>query len=145
MKPASTKQSLREQSAWLLIAKIIGFAFSFMLPLLIVLHLTQDEVGHYREAFQVIMNVVTILPMGVSMSSYYFLSRESASRRGGAILNILLFNFVVGGLACLFLNLFPGALGNIFQSEELMRLAPKIGGGKFIPHKVIVNINLCYP
>jgi hypothetical protein len=42
-------QSLREQSAWLLIAKIIGFSLSFMLPLLIVRYLTQEKVGLYRE------------------------------------------------------------------------------------------------
>ena len=120
-------QTLREQSAWLLAAKIIGFAFSFVLPLLIVRYLTQDEVGHYREAFQVITNAVMILPLGFSMSAYYFLARETSGRRGAAILNILLFNFIVGGLACLTLFLFPQLIGNIFRSDELTQLAPKIG------------------
>src|SRR4051794_33248130 len=123
---ATSKQSLRSQSTWLLGAKIIGFGFSFILPLLIVRILTQEDVGHYREAFQVITNAVVILPLGFSMSAYYFLSRET-ERRGAAVLNILLFNFVVGGLACLTLFLFPQSIGNIFQSEELTRLAPKIG------------------
>ncbi len=126
-KLGKTTQSLKEQSAWLLAAKVIGFGFSFVLPLLIVRYLTQDEVGHYREAFQVIMNAVVILPLGFSMSAYYFLARETDGRRGAAILNILLFNFVVGGLACLFLFLFPQAIGNIFQRDELTSLAPKIG------------------
>ena len=121
-----TTQSLRSQSTWLLAAKIIGFGFSFVLPLLIVRVLTQDDVGHYREAFQVITNAVIILPLGFSMSAYYFLSRET-ERRGAAVLNILLFNFVVGGLACLALFLYPQAIGNIFQSDELTRLAPKVG------------------
>ena len=120
-------QSLKEQSIWLLAAKVIGFGFSFVLPLLIVRYLTQDQVGHYREAFQVIMNAVIILPLGFSMSAYYFLARETDGRRGAAILNILFFNFVVGGLACLFLYLFPQAIGNIFRSDELTSLAPKIG------------------
>jgi O-antigen/teichoic acid export membrane protein len=119
-------QSLRSQSTWLLAAKIIGFGCSFMLPLVIVRVLTQDEVGHYREAFQVITNAVIILPLGFSMSAYYFLSRET-ERRGAAVLNILLFNLVVGGLACLALFLFPQSIGNIFQSDELTRLAPRVG------------------
>lgn len=119
-------RSLKEQSAWLLIAKIIGFGFSFILPLLIVRYLTQDEVGHYREAFQVITNAVIILPLGFSMSAYYFLARET-ERRGTAVFNILIFNFVIGGLACLTLTLFPQAIGNVFQSDELTALAPKIG------------------
>ncbi len=117
---------MREQSAWLLAAKLIGFAFSFVLPLLIVRYLTQDAVGHYREAFQVITNAVIILPLGFSMSAYYFLARET-TRRGAAIFNILIFNFVVGGLACLTLFIFPQIIGNIFHSEEMLLLAPKIG------------------
>ncbi len=119
-------RSLKEQSAWLLTAKIIGFAFSFALPLLIVRHLSQAEVGHYREAFLIITNAVIILPLGFSMSAYYFLAREK-ERRGPAILNILLFNFVAGGLACLFLFLFPQSIGSIFRSQELTELAPMIG------------------
>lgn len=120
------RQSLKSQSAWLLSAKIIGFGLSFALPLLIVRYLTQESVGHYREAFQVITNAIVILPIGFSMSAYYYLARET-ERRGAAILNILLFNFVVGGLACLALNLYPQLIGNIFRSDELTRLAPKIG------------------
>lgn len=120
------KRSLREQSAWLLGAKIIGFAFSFFLPLIIVRYLAQDKVGVYREAFQVITNAVIILSMGFAMSAYYYLAREK-ERRGPAVLNILLFNFVMGGLACLTLFLFPQIIGNIFRSPELTHLAPKIG------------------
>jgi O-antigen/teichoic acid export membrane protein len=126
-KPEAATQSLKQQSAWLLVAKVIGFGFSFVLPLLIVRYLTQEEVGHYREAFQVIMNAIVILPLGFSMSSYYFLARETADRRAAAILNILLFNFVVGGLACLTLYVYPELIGNIFKSPELTRLAPLIG------------------
>lgn len=119
-------QSLKSQSAWLLVAKIIGFGFSFALPLLIVRYMAQEEVGHYREAFQVITNAIVILPLGFSMSAYYYLARET-DRRGAAILNILLFNFTVGGLACATLYLYPEIIGTIFQSDELTRLGPKIG------------------
>ena len=120
------KQTLKEQSAWLLAAKLIGFGFSFMLPLLIVRYLTQDQVGHYREAFQVITNAIVILPLGFSMSAYYFLARET-NRRSAAVLNIVIFNFIVGGLACLVLSLFPQLIGNVFRSPELAALSPMIG------------------
>ena len=65
--------------------------------MLVVRYLTQEKVGLYRESFQVIMNAVMILPLGFSMSAYYFLSREK-ERRPAAILNILIFNFFIGGL-----------------------------------------------
>lgn len=119
-------QSLKSQSAWLLAAKVIGFAFSFMLPLLIVRYLSRDAVGTYREAFLVIGNAIVILPLGFSMSAYYFLARET-ERRGAAVFNILLFNLVVGGLACLVLQLYPQIIGNIFRSDHLTALAPMIG------------------
>ncbi|MEJ7623920.1 MAG: oligosaccharide flippase family protein [Pyrinomonadaceae bacterium] len=119
-------QSLRSRSAWILVAKFTGFVLSFSLPLLIVRYLTQENVGIYREAFQVITNAVIILPLGFSMSAYYFLARET-TRRNAAVVNILLFNFVVGGLACVTLFLFPELLGNLFKSEELTRLAPAVG------------------
>lgn len=111
---------------WLLAAKIIGFALSFALPLIIVRALTQDDVGHYREAFQVITNAVIILPLGFSMSAYYFLAREE-DRRPAAVFNILIFNFVVGGLAALTLFLFPGLVGDFFKAPELTELGPVIG------------------
>ena len=119
-------QSLKEQSAWLLAAKVIGFALSFVLPLLIVRALSQEDVGHYREAFQVITNAVIILPLGFSMSAYYFLAREE-ERRSAAVFNILIFNFVVGGLAALTLFLFPGLIGDFFKAPELTESGPLIG------------------
>jgi O-antigen/teichoic acid export membrane protein len=123
---SSDNTSLRTQGAWLVGAKVLAFGFSFALPLLVVRFLDQTEVGHYRQAFQVITNAVVILPLGFSMSAYYYLSRE-VERRGQAILNILLFNFFAGGLACLILYLYPHLLGSVFRSEELTPLAPKIG------------------
>jgi O-antigen/teichoic acid export membrane protein len=126
-KQEETKPSLKNRSAWLLFAKIVGFGFSFLLPVLIVRYLTQDKVGLYRESFQVIMNAVMILPLGFSMSAYYFLSRETDKRRAASIVNILIFNFCVGGIACLTLFLFPQLIGNIFRNPELTALAPRIG------------------
>ncbi len=107
-------------------AKVIGFGLSFLLPFLIVRILTQDKVGVYRQSFQVIMNALSILPLGISMSAYYFLSRET-TRRASSIFNILLFNFVAGGIAFFGLYFYPQLLGNIFRSDEMTRLAPLIG------------------
>ncbi|MBC7901328.1 MAG: oligosaccharide flippase family protein [Saprospiraceae bacterium] len=119
--------SLRKQGAWLLFAKVVGFGFTFLLPLLIVRFLSQENVGIYRQAFQVIVNATAVLPLGFSMSAYYFLSRSTGLRRASTVFNILIFNFAVGGIACLTLFLFPQLIGNIFQSEEMTRLAPLIG------------------
>jgi O-antigen/teichoic acid export membrane protein len=118
--------SLTAQGAWLMFAKVIAFTLSLLLPFLVVRVLTQDMVGVYRQTFQVITNAVAILPLGFSMSAFYFLNREPENRKA-TIVNILLFNFLAGALAFLGLLFFPSSLGYIFQSDEMTRLAPKIG------------------
>lgn len=118
--------SLKAQSAWLLFAKVVGFAISFLLPLLVVRYFSQEQVGVYRQVFLVITTANAILPLGFGASAFYFLSRETA-RRPSVIFNTLVFNFIIGALACLTLNVHPKLLGNIFQSDELTALAPKIG------------------
>ncbi|MBC7899098.1 MAG: hypothetical protein H7070_03510, partial [Saprospiraceae bacterium] len=125
--PENGNLSLRTQGAWLLFAKVVGFGFTFLLPLLIVRFLSQENVGIYRQAFQVIVNATAVLPLGFSMSAYYFLSRSTGLRRASTVFNILIFNFSVGGIACLTLYIFPQLIGNIFQSQEMTRLAPLIG------------------
>lgn len=118
--------SLKARGAWLLAAKITGFALATVLPLFVVRILTQEQVGVYRQAFLVVTNAVSILPLGFSMSAFYYLSRARADRPA-AIINVLLFNFVTGGAAFLLLFFYPQLLGNLFQNTEMTLLAPKIG------------------
>jgi O-antigen/teichoic acid export membrane protein len=118
--------SLASQSAWLLFAKLIGFVLSFILPLMIFRILDKASIGIYNQVFLVITIVGNILPFGFSMSAFYFLSREK-ERKQFFIFNILLFNFFIGGIACLTLNLFPSILGLLFKDDEMTKLAPQIG------------------
>lgn len=120
------KSSLTNQSAWILAAKVTGFALNTVLPLLVVRYLTLENMGVYRQAFLVTSNAVLVLPLGFSMSAYYFLNREP-EKHSAAVFNILIFNFVMGAAAFLTLWLFPQILGTTFQSPELARLAPLIG------------------
>jgi len=122
-----TKQtSLMLSASWLLVAKMIGFVLSFLLPILIYQTLSKGDVGIYQQVFLVIVTVSGILPFGVSLSAYYFLSRDS-DRKPYYIFNILLFNFVAGGLACLLLNLYPQILEKVTKDSEMTALAPQIG------------------
>lgn len=125
-KRETAKPSLKVQSAWLLVAKTVGFALSFLLPLLVVRYLDLNQVGIYRESFQVIMTLVAILPFGFSASAYYFLSRNK-EEQPAIIFNILIFNFVIGGIACALLWMFPNIIGSIFRDEELVQLSGLIG------------------
>jgi O-antigen/teichoic acid export membrane protein len=120
------KSSLANQSAWILFAKVVGFALNTMLPLLVVRYLTQENVGVYRQAFLVASNAVIVLPLGFSMSAYYFLNRDP-EKHSATVFNILIFNFLMGAAAFLVLFFLPQTLGATFQSPELTRLAPLIG------------------
>ena len=118
--------SLASQSMWLLFAKVVGFGLSFVLPLLVYRILTKAEVGTYNQVFLVIVTVSAILPFGVSMSAFYYLSRDKI-RKPFYIFNILFFNFFTGGIAFVFLNLYPDILEDLFKNPEMTKFAPQIG------------------
>ncbi|HXG90751.1 MAG TPA: oligosaccharide flippase family protein [Blastocatellia bacterium] len=118
--------SLSTRAAWILFAKVVAFALTFFLPLLLVRRLSQHEFGLYKQVFLVVGTAITMLPLGFGMSAYYFLPRER-ERQSHIVLNILLFYIFVAGAACLALLLSPSLLEAIFNSSELVRYAPLIG------------------
>jgi O-antigen/teichoic acid export membrane protein len=121
-----TNSTLTSSFAWLMTAKVFGFVFSFLLPFLTVRILSKSDVGIYQQVFIVVATITGILPFGVSISAFYFLSRER-EKSAFYVFNILLFNFIVGGIACLVLNIYPHILGDIFKDDEMTHFAPQIG------------------
>jgi O-antigen/teichoic acid export membrane protein len=120
------RSSLTVRATWYLFAKVLSFAFSFALPLLLVRRLSQHEFGIYKQVFLVVGTAITALPIGFGMSAFYFLPRER-ERRGQIVFNILLFYTVLGGLACLLLIFYPTALAAIFNDSEFIEYAPLVG------------------
>ena len=120
------QSSLTVRATWYLFAKVSAFAFSFVLPLLLVRRLSQHEFGVYKQVFLVVGTAMTILPIGFGMSAFYFLPREG-ERRGQIVFNILLFYAIMGGLACFALIFYPTALAAIFNEPEFSGYAPLVG------------------
>ena len=114
--------SLTVRALWLLVAKILAFALSIALPLLLVRRLSQQQYGLYKQAFLVVGSALAMLPLGFQMSAFYFLPREK-DRQGEIILNILLFHLLMGGLGALALALFPQILSTLFHSAQLVDYA----------------------
>ena len=114
--------SLTVRALWLLVAKILAFALSIALPLLLVRRLSQQEFGLYKQAFLVVGTALALLPLGFQMSAFYFLPRDK-DRQGPIILNILLFHVLMGGLGALILIVFPQLLSTIFHSAQLVNYA----------------------
>lgn len=123
--------SLTEGALWLMLAKTLGFAFSFALPVLLVRQLTLTEFGLYKQVFLVINTAVALLALGFAATAFYFLPREP-SRQGQVILNILLFHTLAGLVAALTLVFRPTLLWVIFNAPDLVDYAPLIGGVVFL-------------
>ncbi|MGH8337296.1 MAG: lipopolysaccharide biosynthesis protein, partial [Gammaproteobacteria bacterium] len=122
----SKDASLTSHVSLLMVAKTIGFVFSMALPLILVRRMDRAEYGLYKQVFLVVATAVSILPLGFGMNAYYFLPRER-DRQRQAVVNILVFNFLVGVLAFLAFFFYPLLLQWIFRDAELTSFAPLIG------------------
>jgi O-antigen/teichoic acid export membrane protein len=109
-----------------MLAKTIAFAFNLALPILLVRRLDQAEFGVYKQLFLAIGTSVMVLPLGFAMSAYYFLPREPGRQRE-TVFNILIYNVVVGCLACGAFLLWPALLDLIFHQPGLTGYAHLIG------------------
>ena len=118
--------SLTAQAAWILIAKVTSFALAIAVPLLLARRLDQTEFGLYKQVFLIIATANALLPFGFGMSAYYFLPRET-EKRGAVVLNILIFNAVVGLAAAAALFLFPQSLVWLFGDALMANFAPALG------------------
>lgn len=117
--------TLTGRAFWLMTARTLAFAATFALPLLLVRRLSQEALGVYRQVFLVIGTAISVLPVGFHMSAFYFLPRER-ERQGAVVLNITLFFALVAGAASLFIYLRPSLLVTVFNSTELVPLAPLV-------------------
>ena len=124
--PPPARPSLTSLAFWLLLGKVISFALSVVLPLLLVRKLSKEEFGLYKQAFLVVGTAIQMLPLGIAMSAYYFLPREP-KLRGQVMFNVLLCHAFATGLAFIALLLSPSLLHLIFNSSELEPYAPLIG------------------
>jgi O-antigen/teichoic acid export membrane protein len=118
--------SLTSHVSWLMLAKTVSFVLGTALPLVLVRRLTQANFGLYKQLFLVAQTATNILPLSFGMSAYYFLPREK-ERQAETVFHIVLFNLVIGTLACLCLWQWPQLLGIIFHQTGLADYAPAIG------------------
>ncbi len=119
-------QNLTRNATWLIAGKALAFAAALALPLIIVRRLSPFQVGMYQQVFLVINTLVTVLPLSVSMSAYYFLPREPERGRQ-VVLNICLYSVGAGVLAWATLTAFPSIVARALADAALTGYAPLIG------------------
>jgi len=111
-----------------MVAKSFAFVVSLALPLLLVRRLSQAEFGSYKQAFLVIGTAIAILPFGFGTSTFYFLPRETTQRaKNQIILNVVLFNLIVGVLAFLILWTRSDLFSRLFRDSQLIGHEALIG------------------
>lgn len=124
---AQKSGSLTVRAFWLMFAKAVAFVLGFALPLLLVRRLNQFEFGLYKQVFLVVSTSITVLPLGFSLSAYYFLPREAGDKRAAVVLNIFCFNAAIGLTVFLLLVAKPSILASLFGAQTAVSYAPLIG------------------
>src|SRR5436853_6802922 len=125
-KTNATKGGLSKRAAVLAMAKVAGYALTLPLPLVLVRVLTQSDFGLYKQAFQVITTMLTLLGLQVSISIYYFLPRHT-DRKPHVIMNVLIFYLALGGLTALLFALYPQWITHVFKTDDLVPYVPLVG------------------
>lgn len=121
-----SQNSLVRPVSILMLGKTAAVVFTFALPLILVRRLDQVEFGLYKQAFLLVNTAISILPLGLAMSSFYFLPRVADRQRGAVVQNILLIYLLIGGGTGLLILCDPAVLVAIFNGPELVPYAPRI-------------------
>src|SRR5438309_8697422 len=120
------RNMLSKRAALLAAARILAFAMTIPLPLVLVRTLNQLEFGLYKQSFQIMMTVLALAGLGVNMSVLYFLPRNP-DKKPQIALNVLIFYGVLGLAVALLFAVYPGAVTLIFKGDGLVPHVPLIG------------------
>jgi O-antigen/teichoic acid export membrane protein len=120
------RNMLSKRAALLAAARILAFAMTIPLPLVLVRTLNQLEFGLYKQSFQIMMTVLALAGLGVNMSVLYFLPRNP-DKKPQIALNVLIFYAVLGLAVALLFAVYPGAVTLIFKGDGLVPHVPLIG------------------
>ncbi|OLC28320.1 MAG: hypothetical protein AUH31_09600 [Armatimonadetes bacterium 13_1_40CM_64_14] len=118
--------SLATSALWLVVGKTAAAMFSIAVPLLLVRLLTVREFGVYKQLFLILDTALVILPLGFSLSAFYFFPREPA-RKAQVVGNILLIHVLVGALGGVLVVGVPALPAAILNTPDLAAYAPILG------------------
>lgn len=112
------RDSLSKQAIYLMAGRTAGYAFSFILPLILIRIFAPNEYGLYRQIFLLHATFLPILQLGVTRSLFYFFRREQ-EQRGIVILQTFLFLSLSSAFFLIIFNLCKAQIGSFFHSPEI--------------------------
>ena len=123
--PSPGPTALTQRATLLLLARVVAFAVSIALPLLLVRYLSQHSFGIYKQVFLVVNSAMIYLPLGFGMTSFYFLVHEP-DRQKATIFNTVLVLLAAGLLGALLFLTQPQLLTFLSNEPETAAYAPWI-------------------
>ena len=114
------------QTALLTCASAASFGLSFLLPMVLARTLSQTEFGLYKQAFQIVATLVTLLNLQMAASGTYFIAREP-ERRTQIALNVMLWYLLAGSVTAVVFLCWPQCVTLIVQGRELIPHMPMLG------------------
>ena len=115
----ATNGSFLRKAGPLVVARFIGAAVTFVIPLVLARALTKDEYGTYKQLFLIAWTLYYVLPFGVAQSLFFFVPRSEQPRPW--VTQTLVFLLAAGALGgALCLALMP-QLSAEFSNPELLR------------------------
>lgn len=121
-----TKDVLLKPMLQLAMGRALGFATTFMIPVVLVRVLDQSQFGTYKQLFLVYATLYGIAPIGMAECLYYFLPADP-ERAGRYVANSLLTLFGSGLVVLVFLVFGGRLLANGMDNPALMRHAALLG------------------
>ncbi len=118
--------NLTRRASLIVLAKAVAFASTLALPLVIVRRMSPFEVGVFQQVALVIATLVTVLPLSVATSAYYFIPREP-DRGPQVVLNVFSYSIAIALVASLLLIAYPGVLVFVLGNTAVAQYAPLLG------------------
>lgn len=141
----SGRRSLSSQTSRIFAGKAAGFAVAFWIPIVLVRLLSPDQFGAYKQFFLVGMTLVSVLPLGLEASLFYFMPSDRA-RAATYFRQTALTLFLVGALAGVGIVLLREPLALWLNAPIVAAIAPFLAiyvlfeiGGQLLGFTVIIE------
>ena len=129
--PEICRESVFRPAAMLMCGRVLSFAATFFIPVVLVRVFNQTEFGTYKQLFLIQSTLFLAAQCGMATSLYYFLPR-TPELGGRYVANSLLFLGAAGLLACLGLAAASPALARWMNNPELAGYLVWIGLYEFL-------------
>lgn len=134
--------SFAGQAIWMIAAKGGALVLALALPLILVRLFPPEQMGLYRQAFQILTTALSLLGLQVAATTYYFTPREP-KRQSQIVLNVLIFYLSVGSVVAVLFACFPRWVTPVLNGDGLVPVVPLLGAAILL---WLVGLNLeCVP